>query len=105
MKVAIPYIIAIGAQVPMFLLFFRQMMSKTHYQTIWLALIATAIIVWSRWPRGERLPYRESVASNVLLGLGLIVGVASVIFVDPWFCAASVMLLITSFLLKVVVSD
>ena len=105
MKVAIPYLIAIGAQLPMFLLFFRQMMSKTHYQTIWLALIATAAIAWSRWPRGERIPYRESTASNILLGLGLIMGVGSVLFVNTWFCAASVMLLITSFLLKVADSD
>ena len=105
MKVALPYLIAIGAQIPMFLLFFRQMMSKTHYQTVWLALIATAVIVWSRWPRSEKVPYRESVASNVFLGLGLIMGAGSILFVDTWFCAASVMLLITSFLLKVVDSD
>jgi exosortase len=105
MKVAMPYLIAIGAQLPMFLLFFRQMMSKTHYQTVWLALIATAAIAWSRWPREERIPFRESTASNILLGLGLIMGIGSVLFVDTWFCAASVMLLITSFLLKVADSD
>ena len=105
LKIALPYIIAIGAQLPMFLLFFRQMMSKTHYQTVWLALIATAAIAWSRWPREERVPFRESTASNVLLGLGLMMGVASVLFVNTWFCAASVMLLITSFLMKVADSD
>ena len=105
MKVAIPYLVAIGAQIPMFLLFFRQMMSKTHYQTIWLALIATAAIAWSRWPREERTPFRESTASNILLGVGLMMGIGSVLFVNTWFCAASVMVLITSFLLKVADSD
>ncbi len=105
MKVALPYIVAIGVQLPMFLLFFRQMMSKTHYQTIWLALIATIAIAWSRWPREERTPLRESTASNILLGLGLVMGIGSVLFVNTWFCAASVMLLVTSFLLKVADSD
>ena len=105
MKVGIPYLIAIGAQLPMFLLFFRQMMSKTHYQTIWLAIIATAAIAWTRWPREEKVPYRESVASNILMGLGLIMGIGSVLFVNTWFCAASVMFLVTSFLLKVIDSD
>ena len=75
MKVALPHLIAIGVQLPMFLLFFRQMMSKTHYQTIWLAVIATAAIAWNRWPRDQRTPYRESLASNVLLIAGLIMGV------------------------------
>ncbi len=105
MKIGLPYLVAIGAQLPMFLLFFRQMMSKTHYQTVWLALFATAAIVWSRWPREEKVPFRESTASNVLLGLGLMMGFGSFLFVEPWFCAASVMLLITSFLLKVVDTD
>ena len=104
-KVAIPYLVAIGVQLPMFLLFFRQMMSKTHYQTIWLALIATAAIVWVRWPREERTPIRESLASNILLVIGLAMGIGSVLFVNTWFCAASVMLLLTSFLLKVVDSE
>ena len=105
LKVATPHLIAIAAQLPMFLLFFRQMMSKTHYQTIWLALIATGAIVWTRWPREQSVPYRESAASNVLLILGLITSLGSIAFVNTWFCAASVMLLITSLLLKVADSD
>ena len=105
MTVALPYIVAIGAQLLMFLLFLRQLTSKTHYQTVWLALVATAAIVYMRWPREEKLPFRESTASNIFLGLGLIMGIGSVLFVNTWFCAASVMLLITSFLLKVVDSD
>lgn len=105
MKVALPYIIAVGAQLLMFMLFLRQLTSKTHYQTVWLAIIATIAIVILRWPREERVPFRESVASNVLLGLGLIMGIGSVLFVNTWFCAASVMCLVMSFLLKVVDSD
>jgi len=105
MKVALPYLVAIGAQLAMFLLFLRQLTSKTHYQTVWLALVATAAIVYLRWPREEKTPYRESVASNIFLGLGLIMGLGSVLFVNTWLCAASVMLLVTSFLLKVVDSD
>ena len=85
MKVAMPYLVAIGAQLLMFLLFLRQLTSKTHYQTVWLALIATAAIVYLRWPREEKLPYRESVASNIFLGLGLMMGIGSVVFVNTWF--------------------
>ena len=105
MTVALPYLIAVGAQLLMFMLFLRQLTSKTHYQTVWLAIIATVAIVILRWPREERIPFRESVASNVLLGMGLIMGIGSVLFVNTWFCAVSVMLLVTSFLLKVVDSD
>ena len=105
MKVALPYLIAIGAQLLMFLLFLRQLHSKTHYQTVWLAIIATVAIVIVRWPKEQKIPFRESVASNVILGLGLVMGAGSVLFVNTWFCAASVMLLVTSFLLKVVDSD
>lgn len=101
-KIAIPYMVAIGVQLPMFLLFFRQMMSKTHYQTIWLALVAAIAIAWARWPRGERTPIRESAASNIVLVFGLMFGIGSVLFVSTWFCAASIMLLVTSFLLKVI---
>ena len=103
--VALPYMIAVGAQLLMFLLFLRQLHSKTHYQTVWLAIIATVALIIVRWPREEKLPFRESVASNIILGLGLIMGIGSVLFVNTWFCAASVMLLVTSFLLKVVDSD
>ena len=102
MRTALPYIVAIGAQVPMFLLFLRQMMSKTHYQTVWLALIATAAIIYLRWPREERVPFRESFVSNLLLIVGLAMGAGSVLFVNTWFCAASVMTLLTSYLLRVV---
>ena len=102
MRTALPYIVAIGAQVPMFLLFLRQMLSKTHYQTVWLALIATAAIIYLRWPREERVPFRESFVSNLLLIVGLAMGAGSVLFVNTWFCAASVMTLLTSYLLRVV---
>lgn len=105
MRVALPYIIAIGAQVPMFFLFLRQMMSKTHYQTVWLALIATAVIIYLRWPREEKVPFRESFASNLLLIVGLVMGAGSVLFVNTWFCAASVMTLLTSYLLRVADND
>lgn len=102
MRIALPYIIAIGAQIPMFLLFMRQMMSKTHYQTVWLALIATAVIAYLRWPREEKVPFRESFASNLLLIVGLALGAGSILFVNTLFCAASVMTLLTSYLLRVV---
>ena len=105
MKVFLPHLVAIGVQLPMFMLFFRQMMGKTHYQTIWLAIAATVAIAWLRWPRDQTVPYRESTASNVFLILGLIMGFGSVAFVNTWFCAASVMLLVLSLLLKVADSD
>ena len=97
-----PYLIAIGAMTPMFLLFLRQMMGKTHYQMVGLAIAATAAFVFIRWPREEKVPCRESKLSNVLLVLGLVFGIGSVMFVDTWFCAVSVMLLLTSLLMKII---
>lgn len=105
MKVALPYIVAIGAQLPMLLLFFRSLWAKTHYQTFAFAIVATAAIIWMRWPREERMQFHRSLASDILLVLGLICALGSVAFVEPWFTAASVMLLLTSFLARTADSD
>lgn len=102
MKVALPYILAIGAQIPMLLLFCRSLWSKTHYQTFVFAIIATAVIAWVRWPREERMPFHRSLASDVLLVIGLLMGLGSFLFVEPWFTAASVMFLLTSFFCRTV---
>jgi len=101
-RVALPYLVAIVAMLPMYCLFLRQMIGKTHYQLIGLAIIATVVFVVIRWPYEEKVPFRESILSNVLLVVGLVFGVASALFVDTWFCAVSVMFLLTSLLMKVI---
>lgn len=102
-RIAIPYAIAIAAQLPMLLLYFRSLIQdKPHYQTFPFAFIATAVIVWFRWPREAKMPFHRSTFSDLLLILGLMFGLICVLFKFPSAAAASVMLLITSLLARTV---
>ncbi len=102
-SIAIPYAIAIGAQIPMLLLYGRNLhLDKPHYQTFPIAILATLLIAWSRWPKEARMPFHRSVFSDVLLVMGLMFGIACVLFKFPSAAAASVMLLITSLLARTV---
>ncbi len=102
-SIALPYAIAIIAQLPMLLLYGRNLhLDKPHYQTFPFAILATVLIAWSRWPKEAKMPFHRSVASDVLLVLGLMFGLACVLFKFPSAAAASVMLLITSLLARTV---
>lgn len=102
-SIALPYAIAIGAQIPMLLLYARNLhLDKPHYQTFPIAVLATLLIAWSRWPKEARMPFHRSVTSDVLLVMGLMFGIACVLFKFPSAAAASVMLLITSLLARTV---
>ncbi len=102
-SIAIPYAIAIVAQLPMLLLYGRNLhLDKPHYQTFPIAILATLLIAWSRWPKEAKMPFHRSVASDVLLVLGLMFGIACVLFKFPSAAAASVMLLIASLLARTV---
>jgi len=102
-SIALPYAIAIGAQIPMLLLYGRNLhLDKPHYQTFPFAILATLLIAWTRWPKEARMPFHRSVASDMLLVLGLMFGCACVLFKFPSAAAASVMLLISSLLARTV---
>jgi len=102
-SIALPYAVAIAAQLPMLLLYARNLhLDKPHYQTFPIAVLATLLIAWSRWPKEAKMPFHRSVASDVLLVLGLMFGIACVLFKFPSAAAASVMLLITSLLARTV---
>ena len=102
-SIALPYAIAIVAQLPMLLLYARNLhLDKPHYQTFPFAILATVLIAWSRWPKEAKMPFHRSVTSDVLLMLGLMFGVACVLFKFPSAAAGSVMLLISSLLARTV---
>jgi exosortase len=102
-SIAIPYAVAILAQLPMLLLYARNLhLDKPHYQTFPIAILATLLIAWNRWPKEAKMPFHRSVASDVLLVIGLMFGIACVLFKFPSAAAASVMLLIASLLARTV---
>ena len=80
-SIALPYAIAIGAQIPMLILYARNLhLDKPHYQTFPIAVLATLLIAWSRWPKEAKMPFHRSVLSDVLLVMGLMFAIACVLF-------------------------
>ncbi len=101
--IAIPYAIAILAQLPMLLLYFRNLsLEKPHYQTAPFAFLATIAIAYARWPKEAKMPFHRSMLSDVLLAIGLLFTIACVVFVWPSAGAGSVMFLIASLLARTV---
>ena len=101
--IALPYAIAIVAQLPMLLLYFRNLgLEKPHYQTAPFAFLATIAIAYFRWPKQAKMPFHRSILSDILLVFGLFFAVACVLFVWPSAGAGSVMFLIASLLARTV---
>jgi len=101
--IALPYAIAILAQLPMLLLYFRNLfLDKPHYQTAPFAFLATIVIAYVRWPKEAKMPFHRSVLSDLLLGLGVVFGVFCVLFAWPSAAAGSVMFLVASLLARTV---
>ena len=105
-KTLLPYGIAILAQLPLLCLYYKNLMRRPHYG-LWVifALIVTGLLAWSRWPKDGRQQFMESLWSNILLCLGLVFGLGAILFVEPWFAAASVFTLITSLLARTIDRD
>ncbi len=105
-SILIPYIVAIVAQLPMLFLYAKDLWtSRPHYSFFPFAILATVILAWMRWPREKKMPFHQSTWSSILLFMGLGAGIAGVIFVEPWFAAFSVMLIISSLLARTADAD
>lgn len=101
--IALPYAIAILAQLPMLLLYFRNLfIEKPHYQSAPIAFLATLAIAYVRWPREAKMPFHRSVLSDFLMMLGVVFAIFSAVFAWPSAAAGSVMLLIASLLARTV---
>lgn len=101
-RVLLPYGLAILAQILMVLLYFYQLWEKPHYQFFPFAIIATIALAAIRWPYDEPMPFHRSLISDILLVLAGGAALMGVLFVVPWFAAASVVLLITSLLTRTI---
>jgi exosortase len=99
-SILLPYVLAIVAQLPMLLLYFKSLWERPHYQSFPFAIIASAALTWMRWPKNEPMPFHRSLSSDVLLVLGLAAALLGVVFVEPWFSAFSVLMLTTSLLAR-----
>ena len=101
--IALPYAIAILVQLPMLLLYFRNLaIEKPHYQTAPIAFLATLVIAYYRWPKGAHMPFHRSVLGDLLLVLGVVFAIVCVLSIWPAAAAGSIMLLIASLLARTV---
>lgn len=91
-----PYGLAIVAQLPMLLLYFRELWGRPHYQPFAIAILATVGLALYRWPFDQKQPFQRSLISDILLVLGLGSAFLGLLFVEPWFSALSLMLIVTS---------
>ena len=99
-KVMLPYGLALLAQLPLLVLYFRRLWNLPHYQPFAIAILATVGLAIYRWPYGKPQPFFRSMASDIILLLGMIVAFLGMLFVEPWFAALSGMLIATSFLAR-----
>ena len=99
-KIMLPYGLALLAQLPLLVLYFRRLWNLPHYQPFAIAILATAGLAIYRWPFGQPQPFFRSLASDIILLLGMIVAFLGMLFVEPWFAALSAMLIVTSFLAR-----
>ncbi len=105
-RTVLPYGIAIIAQLPLLLLYYKWLWNRPHYAS-WFAfaILATAGLTWVRWPRDGRQVFKESMWSNLLAIIGVVAGLAGVAFVEPWFAALSVFTLLASLLARTIDRD
>lgn len=101
-RVLLPYGLAIAAQLPMLILYFRQLWSRPHYQPFAVAIIATVVLAFYRWPNNLTHKFRRSYAADTLIVLSLGAAFLGLLFVEPWFAALSWMLLVSSLLARTI---
>ena len=99
--IIIAYLLAIVSQAAMLYLYAFRLWDEPHYHSVLFAIVATVAIAVLRWPYGQAVQLQQSSTSNVLLVLSLIAVALSILFVQPWMSALSVMLIVTSFLARV----
>ncbi len=99
-RVLLPYGLAVLAQLPMLLLYFKSLWERPHYQSFPFAIIASIAIVVIRWPYNSDQPFHRSLTSDLLLIIGLISAFVGVLFMEPWFAAFSVLMITTSLLAR-----
>ena len=105
-RTILPYAVAILAQLPLFVLYYYRLGGRPHYEW-WplFALLVSGLLAWARWPKDGRQQFMESLWSNILLGIGLVLGLGAILFVEPWFAAASIFTLVTSLLARTIDRD
>ena len=104
-KIFLPYALAVIIQLPMLILYFKSLWSRPHYQPFAIAILAVVALAFYRWPMAQTQPFHRSFLSDLLMALGMGFAFLAMLFVEPWFAALSVMLLITSLFSRTVDRD
>lgn len=106
MRTILPYALGIIVQLPLLVLYFKALSIRPHYSSWWpFAIVATGALIWYRWPKDGKQVFMNSLWSNILLVLGLVIGMAGVLFVEPWFAACSVFTLLMSLMARTIDRD
>lgn len=100
-KPYLPYAVAVLAQLPILFLYFRGLWARPHYQFFPFAIAACIYLAYLRWPKNQPQVIRRSFASDLLFGIGFLLAVTGLLFLEPWFNAASVILIVTSLLTRI----
>ena len=95
-RTLLPYLLAIGIQIPMLLLYFGGLWTRPHYQTFIVAILASVGLALYRWPFDAKQPFHRSPISDFLFVVGLGTSLLGAVFVEPWFVACSVMCIVAS---------
>ncbi len=104
-KVLTPYLVAFASQIPMLVIYFRDLWSRPHYSFFPLAIVAMGVLTYWRWPRKTANPFQRSSLGTVALMGALLYGLGAVLFVDAWFSAFCVFLLLVSLYSRIVDSE
>lgn len=96
LAVLLPYIIAIGAQLPLIMFYYSALWRRPHYQFFPFALLMVGSFLYIRWPKSESKKFFGSSFSGLLFWVGVFFGIMGTLFMTAWFTAASLTLLMTS---------
>ena len=106
LRTIIPFALGMIVQLPLLVLYFKALHIRPHYSSWWpFAIVATSALIWFRWPKDGKQVFMNSLWSNILLVLALIIGMAGVLFVEPWFAACSVFTLLMSLMARTIDRD
>jgi len=99
-KVLIPYLIIILAQLPLLLLYYKNLWQRPYYQSFIFAFIALGVFLYLWWPRHVAEPFRKNRSGSFFLWTGVFFAFLATIFVTPWFAACSTICLLGSLLAR-----
>lgn len=96
----LPYLIIILAQIPLLVMYYKNLWGRSHYQAFVFGFLALAYFLYFWWPRKIQGSIRASWSSVALMVTGLLFAFLATIFVTPWFACFSFLCLLASLFVR-----